>query len=221
LIVIDDVSVDGTEKIMVKYLSLGLAVKYVKNEKNLGIAKSRNFALFLSKGKYVAVLDSDDVWVDKDKLMKQVQFMENNPDYVLYGGRAMVFDKNGKKIREISSLVFDNDIREKMLLTNQFVHSSVIYRKKTAELVGGYGEYSVGEDYDLFLKIGLKGSMGNSDEYFVNYRLHSNGATQQSRYLSAKSHLLVIRKYRGLYPHYFLSLFKAYLRIILSKLNLW
>lgn len=219
LIIVDDYSNDGTEEIVNEYLKLGLNIKYIKNEVNLGIVKSRNLALSLCAGKYVAVLDSDDIWKDENKLQKQVEFLENNSEYVLCGSMASLINEEGKDIGEIIYKKKDEDIRKNVLLKNQFVHSSVMYRRNVANIVGGYGEYSVGEDYDLFLKMGLKGKFFNFSESFVLYRKHSSGITWKNRFFSAKEHLKIIKKYKNFYPNFNLALIKSYLRIFFAYLK--
>ena len=74
LIIVDDCSSDDSEKIIKSFLG-DKRIKYYKNEKNSGAAVSRNKALSLAKGKWIAFLDSDDIW-DKNKLKKQLAFMK-------------------------------------------------------------------------------------------------------------------------------------------------
>jgi len=220
LVVVDDCSQDNTALIINEYQKIGLVIKYIKNEKNLGIVQSRNLALSLCAGKYVAILDSDDVWTDKQKLRKQVEIMENNSELVLCGGMAKVIDEDSREIGKIIYQEKDKEIRKKILLRNQFIHSAVIYRKKIAEMIGGYGGYGVGEDYDLFLKLGLKGKFLNLPDFLLNYRRHPSGITWKNRVFSAKEHLNVILNYKGVYPNFYQAMLKAYLRIVLAFLKL-
>lgn len=76
LIIVDDCSSDNTEEIVNKILK-DKRIKYLKNTKNSGAAISRNRALKEAKGKWIAFLDSDDLW-HKEKLEKQINFMEKN-----------------------------------------------------------------------------------------------------------------------------------------------
>lgn len=73
LIIVDDCSTDDTDSVVAKYLS-DTRIRYLKNEKNSGAAISRNYALQEAKGKWIAFLDSDDVWLP-EKLEKQIAFM--------------------------------------------------------------------------------------------------------------------------------------------------
>ena len=74
LLIVDDCSTDNTDEIVQPFLS-DKRVKYLKNEKNSGAAISRNRALREAKGKWIAFLDSDDLWMP-EKLEKQIAFMK-------------------------------------------------------------------------------------------------------------------------------------------------
>ncbi len=76
LIIVDDCSTDETDDVVKSYLS-DARIHYLKNEKNSGAAVSRNRALREAKGKWIAFLDSDDLWTP-DKLDRQIRFMEQN-----------------------------------------------------------------------------------------------------------------------------------------------
>jgi glycosyltransferase involved in cell wall biosynthesis len=214
MIIIDDCSTDNTGALVGKYGDP--RIKYFKNESRMGIVQSRNKALSIARGEYVAILDSDDIWQDKDKLKKQVEFLQNNHDYVLCGGMAEIIDGSGKKVGEINFKEKDDEIRKIMLLSNQLVHSSVLYRKDPAVAVGGYGNYEVGEDYDLFLKLGLVGKFKNLSDHLVFYRRHTGGVTWHDRRKSALCHLKIIIQYRNRYPNYLFAVLKAYVRVIIS-----
>lgn len=75
LIIVDDCSTDNTDAVVATF-SDG-RIRYLKNEKNSGAAVSRNHALREAKGRWIAFLDSDDLWTP-EKLEKQIRFMEEN-----------------------------------------------------------------------------------------------------------------------------------------------
>lgn len=78
LLLVDDCSKDNSAEIAKEYAKKDKRVKYFKLKENSGAAVARNFALENSKGRFIAYLDSDDLW-KKEKLEKQVKFMlENN-----------------------------------------------------------------------------------------------------------------------------------------------
>ncbi len=82
MIIVDDCSTDNTDEVVKAYLS-DPRIKYLKNEKNSGAAVSRNYAIREAKGKWIAFLDSDDIWLPK-KLEKQIAFMEQGGYHFSY-----------------------------------------------------------------------------------------------------------------------------------------
>lgn len=93
LIIVDDCSTDNTDLIVKQYLE-DERIKYLKNEKNSGAAVSRNYALKEAKGKWIAFLDSDDLW-HPEKLERQIAFMEEN-DYKFTYANYIEIDENSK-----------------------------------------------------------------------------------------------------------------------------
>lgn len=85
LIIVDDCSTDNTRKIVEYFHSEDTRIKYHSLSKNSGAAVARNIAIKLAKGKYIAFLDSDDLW-DKHKLERQIKFMEENDYAFSYHG---------------------------------------------------------------------------------------------------------------------------------------
>lgn len=83
LIIVDDCSTDDTDAVVAKYQDS--RIQYLKNGKNSGAAVSRNRALREAKGRWIAFLDSDDLWAP-DKLEKQIRFMEANHYSYSYTG---------------------------------------------------------------------------------------------------------------------------------------
>ncbi|SUY45685.1 teichuronic acid biosynthesis glycosyl transferase [Clostridium putrefaciens] len=77
IIIVDDCSTDNTAEIVKDYISKDLRIKYYKLDVNSGAAVARNKAVDLAQGKYIAFLDSDDVWFP-EKLSKQIKFMKQN-----------------------------------------------------------------------------------------------------------------------------------------------
>lgn len=99
LIIVDDCSTDNTDEIVNKYLE-DKRIRYIKNATNSGAAISRNRALREAKGRWVAFLDSDDLW-EPDKLKKQIAFMEDNGYHFSYTNYVEIDEKsipNGKSI---------------------------------------------------------------------------------------------------------------------------
>lgn len=77
MILVDDCSTDKSAEIVKSFSEIDSRIKYHKLEINSGAAVSRNTALDMAKGRYIAFLDSDDLW-EKNKLSLQLDFMKKN-----------------------------------------------------------------------------------------------------------------------------------------------
>ena len=77
LIISDDCSTDNTDEIVAPFIEMDSRIKYICNEKKSGAAITRNNALSIAKGRWIAFLDSDDLWLP-EKLEHQIKFMKDN-----------------------------------------------------------------------------------------------------------------------------------------------
>lgn len=202
LLILDDASTDETEKIVFPYLA-DKRIRYIKNKDNLGITKNRNKGLSLSNGECIAVLDSDDYWTDSTKLEKQILFLDENKEYFLVGTNMRVVNENRVSIKKASYPLSDSEIRSKILIKNPFCHSSVVYRKDKVFESGNYDEtLPIWEDYDLWLKLGLKGKFANLDMFGATYRKHHNQSDSNKKLIALRTQRILIEKYKQNYKHY-------------------
>ena len=165
LLIVDDCSTDETDKIVEPYLS-DKRIKYLKNEKNSGAAVSRNRALREAKGKWIAFLDSDDLWMS-DKLEKQISFMEKNGYHFSYTRYAEI-DVDGKKNgvvvtgpKRISKTGFFNYCWPGCL--------TVMYDKEMIGLIQ-IADIKKNNDYAMWLKACRKADCFLLDEELALYR---------------------------------------------------
>ncbi len=199
-------------------------IVYVKNKTNLGSAKSLNVGLGKAKGKYIAILDDDDVWLSSEKLKEQVGFLEKYKKHVLVGTNFVAVDaESGREIIKSRIPATDGELRKKFFKNNPFAHSSVMFRKETAVSVGGYDESLLrGKDYDLWLKLAKKGKVAVLREHFLKYReagYESRNLVKQ-RYEDAKWTLEVMRRHRRDFPNSFFPYLRQRFRYLVFKLLL-
>lgn len=104
ILIHDDASIDNNVKIIKKYEKKYpniIKVIYQKeNQFSKGIKPLWEFLYPKARGKYIALCEGDDYWTDPEKLQKQVDFLENNPEYVISGHDAIIIDENGNKISD-------------------------------------------------------------------------------------------------------------------------
>ncbi len=204
LFVIDDISSDGTDTKMHEISLADPRIKYFKlpvtSEK--GISRFLNFGIKNGNGKYIARLDDDDKWIDKDKLKKQVEFMEKNPDYVLTGGGVIAINNKEEEIFRYLENETDDQIRSKALLSNPFTHPTVLFRKDAAIKIGGYQILEFAEDWDFWLRLGKVGKLYNFPEYFAHYLMAGQNLSLKNQRGLAKMLFEIIKTHKDSYPNY-------------------
>ncbi len=215
LIIIDDASTDTTQEVVESFAKKDNRIHYIRREHHAGISANRILGIEKASGKYIAMIDSDDIWIDHDKLAKQVAFLESHSGYALVGTQIQTIDTVGTPIGTMIFETSDDKIRSRILLRNQFAQSSVLFSKKAALDVGSYNtSYTVNEDYDFWLALGTKYKFANIPDIATGYRVHDKSIIRQRRLLAAGLHLDIIKKYRHQYPSFLKAAVKGYVRII-------
>ncbi len=165
LIVVDDCSKDNTDEVISQYLT-DKRVRYIKNDINSGAAVSRNRALREAKGKWIAFLDSDDLW-EPEKLEKQIRFMEENGYHFSYTNYAEINEdgkRNGVTVtgpRRITKSGMFNYCWPGCL--------TVMYDAETVGLVQ-IADIKKNNDYAMWLKVCKKANCYLLDEELALYR---------------------------------------------------
>lgn len=149
LLITDDCSTDGTWEYLQETKKRDDRIKVFKLEKNSGPAIARNNSIAQAQGRFIAFLDSDDIWTS-DKLEKQVTFMTKNRYYLTYTEYTL-FDEDGDKIGVKEGLPLRLDYK-KMLECNYIGCLTAMY---DAEKIGKVymPEIRKRQDYGLWLKI--------------------------------------------------------------------
>ncbi len=214
LIIIDDDSSDDTELIISQYIKQDSRIVYLKMNKKNNLQSLINFGLQAAKGQYIARIDDDDVWINKDKLKKQINYLDNNPECKLIGSWAVVINQEDKELFYYDLPSTDQEIRKHILLRNFFINSSVVFETEGARLVNGFDEQlSLSGDYDMWLKLGKLGKLYIWPEYLTALRYDDNNL-RKKRIIRTNDSLQIIRKYRDAYPGFYVSLLANYLKLI-------
>lgn len=165
LIIVDDCSTDNTDEVVRPFLTDG-RIRYLKNEQNSGAAISRNRALREAKGKWIAFLDSDDLWLP-EKLEKQVAFMEQNGyhfSYTNYEEINMAGEKTGVRVTG----------PKRITKTGMFNYCwpgclTVMYDAEAVGLIQ-IADIKKNNDYAMWLKVCRKADCYLLDECLAQYR---------------------------------------------------
>jgi hypothetical protein len=117
-------------------------------------------------------MDADDIAL-KDRLSRQVAFLEENPQVAVLGGAVELINTDGAVLRTSVNPLTDSDIK-KCLDNCPFWHSTVVIRKSALLAVGGYRKVVVdAEDNDLWLRMGEKFELANLPQVLLQYRVHN------------------------------------------------
>ena len=186
LILIDDGSTDHTHQILKNY-SLNIPKKLYK-QKNHGLAISRNKAIELSSGKWIAILDHDDEILIQtvNKFEKFILSNKHNNIGLFFGNTNIMFNDGSKYPKYINDK--KNPINYslqkiycyKELLKNGcfIVSSTALFRKSLVTKVNGFEKkYMITCDYHFFLKLSLITDSFYINEVLCNWRTHENQAT--------------------------------------------
>ncbi|TWH99144.1 glycosyltransferase involved in cell wall biosynthesis [Flavobacterium tiangeerense] len=194
LIIANDCSPDDTDNIVVEMLKTHKKaswIKYIAHKKNIGMIANNNFALNQAKGKYIAICEGDDYWIDPLKLQKQVDFLESNPDYTFSMGRVdMLIEKTGE-IRRVKEHVDPNKSETYTLrdyLKNPFSQtSSFVFRNSSEDFPEWLHKVHAGDQSLVIIKTGKEGKIKYHKDLFSIYRLNVNSISFNPDYVNLRN----------------------------------
>lgn len=150
-----------------------------RNKVNIGLTASLKMGVDIAKGKYIARIDVGDYWI-KDKIEKQVHFLEENPEYVICGTQVSYINK-GIKAGSSWFAQEDESIRKKILSRQGvFEHSSILFRAKT---INYRPIFRYSQDLDLYVRISFFGKMKCLPDELVLSAINPDGISLNKKYL--------------------------------------
>ena len=189
-IIINDKSTDNTQEILEKVAKNDKRIKLIENEINLGLTKSLNKGIDASAYNLTARIDAGDKW-DSGKLKKQVNFLEQNSEYVIIGTNTIAYNVQTNEERKVFLPEKDSEIRKKMLISSPMVHPSILFLKNAAKR---YDEtFQTGQDYNLYAEILQTGKAYNIQEFLTYIRTHQNKSISLNKWKQQKIARLKIR----------------------------
>jgi glycosyltransferase involved in cell wall biosynthesis len=178
LVIINDGSTDKTASIINMFHDKRILI--YNNECNKGISYSRNKALSLSSGEYIAVLDSDDIAI-KNRLENQVKYLQNDSNVSLVATSTAHIDEDSNIIYTPSSIDMNSElIHAHLLFANCIYHSSVMMRKCLLPANAYNIDCHVSEDFDLWVKLSRSTKLCFMSEIFTLYRVHTSSTSQSN-----------------------------------------
>lgn len=180
---------DSNIKVWIKKYQTKINIKYIKRE-NQGITKTLNELVKLSSGEYIAVIASDDYFIN-NTFQERVRLLENTPNKLMLISDAIVVDDNNKKLFE-SAMFEQRGAPKKNYYTDKKLKLEIIKRwscvgptsfisKKLYKEIGLYNEDLIIEDWDFYLRAVAKDYILFYDKKVAAYRWHANNISKDKK----------------------------------------
>lgn len=203
LVITDDCSTDDTYSILSELAKTDSRIALYQNDKNSGAAVSRNNSIAKSKGRYLAFLDADDIWLP-EKLERQLSFMKSGDIAFSFTAYSLI-DENGTAfgrtvdLNNVSEVSYAGMLAKKATLGC----STVMIDRTKFPFALEMPNIRTGQDYATWLKILKSGITGHClNEVLTNYRIVKNS-------ISRNKYKKALRQWQIYRQHEHLGLFKT------------
>lgn len=182
-IIIDDGSSDRTAGVLREYSDPRM--RTIANERNEGLTRCLIKGCELARGKYIARMDADDISYP-ERFAKQVEFLDEHPDYAVVGTRCRLLDNMGTTRGASDYCTTDEEIRQDIRRRSPFAHGATMFRREYINDCGGYREpFRYAQDYDLWLRTLEKYNGANLSDALYGLRYHRDSLTLQKLFLQS------------------------------------
>lgn len=197
LIIVEDGSSDKTLEKIMQFKDKRIHV--IRNNKNRGIAYSSNYGIQMCKGKYVALLDDDDM-AFPNRLELQVEYMEKHPEIDILGGMSEDINSKGHHYR-YGNVPRNNPKYIKAVLLFHcvdFRNGTAMIRKSFIEKNNlKYQDNCLGmQDYKFFIDSSKCGNISTIDYPLLKYRVHNESETNRSKREQANERAQLYAKFQ-------------------------
>jgi glycosyltransferase involved in cell wall biosynthesis len=205
IIINDDCSTDGTTEIIKEYVSkypdIIVPIFHGENQYQKGVRGIyAKFVFPKARGKYIALCEGDDYWIDPLKLQKQVDFLEKNPEYGMCYTKSIAYFQESKRFGKSFGGELPNTFSA-FLYENRVPTQSVVYKRtlytEYKEEIGYHPEWQMG-DYPIYLWFTVKSKVYFLPEVTSVYRCLKNSAshfTNRTDWIRFRINAFEISKY--------------------------
>ena len=228
LIVANDSSPDKTHQIISKIIendSRASLIKYFKHEQNIGMMPNFLFALKQCKGKYIALCDGDDYWTDENKLQKQIDFLDNNSEYIGCFHNVITINESQPKIKPKPWRIYTKDTFElfdTFSKTALFHTCSFVFKKDALQIPDWFKNVKSG-DMALYSIIASHGKLKLIAGKMGVYRKNEGGVTAYEKIKQYhKNRVLLWKNINGFYKYKYTEHIDAlitYHKLEIKKIN--
>lgn len=193
LIVIDDGSTDNSLEIL-QELARSEPRMILFSRTNRGLIATRNELLAMASGELIAWMDSDDISVHH-RFAEQLKVFDRDCSLTCLGTAALCVDPQGRRLHTESFPSAHSEIRLEHRNGGGMRFPTTMMRRSAVLEVGGFREpFRIGEDFDLFLRLGEKGKLANLDEPLYVYRHHDSSTSSKlgTKWLAYRDQILAL-----------------------------
>jgi len=198
LVIVNDGSSDLTESIIFEFKDQGYPIVY-HFQQNRGLVASRNKAVELSQGDYIAFIDHDDLWMP-DMLASHLAAFDE--ETILVYGDFIIKDMSlGRDYVAFDSSkeLYSGSVAEKLCKKNFIWLQSVLVRADAVRMLGEAfdPELLTAEDFDFLLRLSIQGNFKYTGKTAFTYRVHQNNLTASKRHYFAHDFSYMLKKYKN------------------------
>ncbi len=170
-IIIDDCSTDRSYQIAKKYAKVDKRIRLFKNAQNLGVSATSNFAVSISKGKYITRMDSDDL-APVYRLERQVAYLTAHPQTIAVGGQCVIIDKRGNFIGTKNFPLYPKEITDMLFWAMPIQQGTMMINKSLlpTDFYWYQPNLSSAEEINLIFRLTRFGNIANISDTLLFYR---------------------------------------------------
>ncbi|RJP58329.1 MAG: glycosyltransferase [Ignavibacteriales bacterium] len=185
LLILNDGSTDSTEEVVKSY-SDG-RIRYF-NLEHKGLPSTLNFGLQEAKFDYIARMDSDDI-CHPVRFEKQIDFLQANPDIDLLGSNLIIVNSVKRIQKRVEYPECDKNIKDQLPSKCCIAHPTIMFKKQVVLSAGGYDNYSIAQDWALYLKLLPLSIFHNLQDYLITLRIHGENLTSSTKLIDEESEI--------------------------------
>lgn len=176
-LIIDDGSMDSSAQIVRSYEDE--RIRFLQNEKNMGLCATQNRVIQEARGEYIAVMDCDDISYPT-RFEKQVKYLDEHPEVMMCGTfRNDIVNGKESPFQKIMDLE-PSTLGFSLYFGNMFfTHSSIMFRSKQYHEEGlSYGAAPIAEDYGIIIEMAKRYSVAMIPERLIAYRIYNQSTSK-------------------------------------------
>lgn len=215
LVIGEDCSTDNTLRIALQYQSENPdVIRILQREKNLGLTPNCVDTHNHCRGKYIALLDGDDYWTDKNKLQKQVDFMETHPEYAGCAHQSSVIRGDASNFEKLFGSESDSDLYMNDMITHRKFHtSSLLYKREIWQKCGGIPMGISSNERAIYPMVAIFGPVHYMKENMCVYRLAPTGLNSKISCEELETDLLMLPWLKKIDDKFPVAKFRSFLHL--------